>query len=137
MSFLSLFLPILLYLDKPNANLAVEITNSKNDAGKIYIALYNSSTSYMQEDKALSKKILSISNKKASANFENLTTGYYAFVFFRDENGNGKIDKNMLGIPTESYGFSNNVKGTFGAPSFEKAKFYVSSAGGKVSAKLN
>ncbi len=40
-----------------------------------------------------------------------------------DENMNGRIDYNWLGIPREGYGFSNDARGTLGAPSFEQAAF--------------
>lgn len=40
-----------------------------------------------------------------------------------DENMNGKLDTNWLGIPKEGYGFSNAAKGVVGAPSFSAASF--------------
>jgi len=40
-----------------------------------------------------------------------------------DENMNGKLDTNWLGIPKEGYGFSNNARGVAGAPSFSAASF--------------
>jgi uncharacterized protein (DUF2141 family) len=40
-----------------------------------------------------------------------------------DENMDGKLETNMLGIPTEGYGFSNDAEGTSGAPSFSAASF--------------
>jgi uncharacterized protein (DUF2141 family) len=52
-----------------------------------------------------------------------LPHGEYAIAVFVDLNGNGKMDKNFLGIPKEQYGFSNNVMGRMAAPSFEQAKF--------------
>jgi uncharacterized protein (DUF2141 family) len=39
-------------------------------------------------------------------------------IVFHDENGNGRLDKNFWGVPTEPYGFSNNAVGTLGAPRF-------------------
>ena len=54
-----------------------------------------------------------------------LPHGEYAIAVFVDANGNGKMDKNFLGIPKEQYGFSNNVMGRMAAPSFEQAKFEV------------
>ena len=51
--------------------------------------------------------------------------GEYAIAVFVDLNGNGKMDKNFLGIPKEQYGFSNNVMGRMSAPSFDQAKFMV------------
>ena len=40
-----------------------------------------------------------------------------------DANMNGKLDTNLLGIPTEGYGFSNDARGLLGAPSFSAAGF--------------
>lgn len=40
-----------------------------------------------------------------------------------DENMNGELDANWLGVPTEGYGFSNDAKGLVGAPSFSSASF--------------
>jgi uncharacterized protein (DUF2141 family) len=53
--------------------------------------------------------------------FTNLEPGRYAAVAFHDENGNGKLDKNFLGIPAEPYGFSNHAQGFLGPPSFADA----------------
>jgi small-conductance mechanosensitive channel len=53
----------------------------------------------------------------------NETPGTYALAVIHDENMNGKLDTNWLGIPIEGYGFSNGAKGLFGAPSFSAARF--------------
>ena len=58
---------------------------------------------------------------KSAVVLTNLDPGRYAIILFHDENGNGKLDKNALGVPTEPYGFSNNVRGFLGPPAFEKA----------------
>ena len=42
---------------------------------------------------------------------------------FHDENANGKIDRNFVGIPKEGYGTSNDAKGFMGPPKYEDAKF--------------
>jgi uncharacterized protein (DUF2141 family) len=55
--------------------------------------------------------------------FEKIPPGVYALSAFHDKNNNGKLDTNLLSIPTEDYGASNNARGTFGPPSFEDAKF--------------
>ncbi|MES2370531.1 DUF2141 domain-containing protein [Thiobacillus thioparus] len=36
---------------------------------------------------------------------------------------NGKLDTNLLGIPKEGYGFSNDAKASLGAPTFSAASF--------------
>jgi len=55
--------------------------------------------------------------------FESIPPGVYALSAFHDKNNNGKLDTNLLSIPTEDYGASNNARGTFGPPSFDDAKF--------------
>ena len=53
--------------------------------------------------------------------------GTYAVRVHHDANGNGELDTNMVGVPQEAFGFSNNVRGTFGPPDFEEAAFTLAS----------
>ncbi len=64
-----------------------------------------------------------IQNKQARCDFEDVPPGTYAIAAAHDENMNGKLDTNALGIPTEGYGFSNDAKGWLSAPSFSAASF--------------
>jgi len=61
--------------------------------------------------------------------------GRYAFAFLHDENENGHMDTDALGLPQEGYGFGNDARGTLGAPSFESAS-YVLTAGPPVEYSL-
>ncbi len=54
-----------------------------------------------------------------------LAPGDYAVSLVHDENGNGKLDKNLLGIPTEGVGFSQNPRLSFGPPSYAATRFDV------------
>ena len=54
-----------------------------------------------------------------------LAPGDYAVSLLHDENGNGKLDKNFLGIPTEGIGFSQNPKISFGPPTYAASHFDV------------
>ena len=58
-----------------------------------------------------------------------LTPGEWAVALTQDTNNNDKLDKNFLGIPTEPYAFSNNVRPRFAAPKFAECKFVVSGPG--------
>jgi uncharacterized protein (DUF2141 family) len=49
--------------------------------------------------------------------------GKYSIKAFHDENENSKLDTNFTGMPVELYGFSNNARGQFGPPSFERTAF--------------
>ena len=58
--------------------------------------------------------------------------GTYAAQAYADENDNGKIDRNFLGMPTEGIGFSNDAPMRFGPPSFAAAAFSLGPAGGRI-----
>lgn len=50
--------------------------------------------------------------------------GEYALLVYYDENGNGRLDENFLGIPTEPVGFSNRYRPK-GPPSYSRASFQL------------
>lgn len=51
--------------------------------------------------------------------------GRYAFAFYHDANGNRQFDRDLVGFPSEGYGFSNDVRPGFEVPPFESAAFTV------------
>ena len=55
--------------------------------------------------------------------------GAYGLALYHDENANGKIDRNGLGIPKEGFGFSNNPRIFLSAPGFAKVRFIAPSGG--------
>ncbi len=55
--------------------------------------------------------------------FCNLAPGRYAVIVFQDENDNGRLDKSLLGVSSEPYGFSNNPHAFLRSPSFDAAAF--------------
>lgn len=105
-----------------NAALSISVTNAKSNTGKIYVAIYDSETHFLKKHIAGNSQTIA---KNKTVIIFNLPKGTYAISAFHDENNNGKLDKNMLGIPKERYGFSNNVTGFMSAPSFEQAKVSV------------
>lgn len=61
--------------------------------------------------------------------------GTYSFAFLHDENENGRMDTDALGLPQEGWGFGNDARGTLSAPSFESAS-YVFSTGTPIERSL-
>jgi len=51
--------------------------------------------------------------------------GTWAVLAYQDENGNGELDRNLIGIPKEPYGFSRDARSKFGPPGFEDAAIQV------------
>ena len=67
--------------------------------------------------------------------FEGLPAGDYALQVIHDENDNGDLDKNLLGIPSEDYGFSRNPK-AWRRATFDEAKFDLAADGSEITVQL-
>jgi uncharacterized protein (DUF2141 family) len=105
-------------------SLLIENLDKRN--GKLYIGWYNQAGDFRKPDKAVLKKIVAVTGSEAvSVLFENVPPGIYAIALFLDENDNGKIDTNFIGIPREKYGFSNNVYPLMRAATFKESSFLV------------
>jgi uncharacterized protein (DUF2141 family) len=68
--------------------------------------------------------------------FNKVHAGTYGLSAFHDQNENGKLDTNFLGMPIEDYCASNNARGVFGPPSFDDAKFTFRGGTKKLEAHL-
>ncbi|WBM73460.1 DUF2141 domain-containing protein [Saprospira grandis] len=103
--------------------LIIQLESAKKVEGQIYYALYNSAQSFQKEPLAFRKAALPLKKLPLSISLAPLPPGQYALAFFQDLNGNGRLDLNFFGIPTEPYGFSNDPKILAGPPSFKAASF--------------
>lgn len=104
--------------------LTVKVEGLKTAKGVVRAALHNSADAFpMKEDKAVKKVEAKIENGGATVVFTGLDAGTYAVALYQDENSNGKLDANFLGIPKEPAGVSNNPKARMGPPRFGDAKF--------------
>jgi uncharacterized protein (DUF2141 family) len=93
------------------------------------VALANSEETYNGEgDSAIATMKTAVVNQKVEVVFMNLPHGWYGVSIYHDENANGKMDKYIMGIPKEAYGFSNDARGVFGKPSYKEVKFPLKSA---------
>ena len=88
------------------------------------VALYNTKETFLS-DKMIQGLTLRYSNGKCTGTFADVPFGKYAVSIFFDENQNGELDTNWLGIPKEPFGFSNNPPMRFGPPSYEDAIFSI------------
>jgi len=105
--------------------LIVNVTNFKNNQGKVMIGIYIGQENFMK--KSVFRKSSTIQDNSAKVVFENLPSGEYAISLYHDENENNKLDTGWFGIPNEGYGCSNNAKGMMGPPKYEDAKFQLTS----------
>lgn len=113
----------------------VEITGARNDKGQVSCALFASGNGFPGKvENAVAHTHSAISNGSAVCEFADIAPGRYAVSVFHDENSNGKMDTNFIGMPKEGVGSSNDAKGLMGPPKFDAAAFQY--AGEKLELKI-
>ena len=102
----------------------MRVVKLRNSTGQVICTLFNSPAAFPSDsNKAVGQMAVPIKDDAAVCSFGGLAPGTYALVTFHDENGNGKFDRNWLGMPKEGFAFSNNVRPVFSPPSFKAAAF--------------
>jgi uncharacterized protein (DUF2141 family) len=114
--------------------LILKLNNLKSDKGSIAVAVFNKSESFPKKAQdAVFKSFTKTTNFPLNIK---VPKGEYAISIFHDKNDNQKLDTNFIGIPKEAFGFSNDVMGLMGPPSFDEAKFSVYDDKSTISIKL-
>lgn len=109
------------FLWAENLVLEVEATGFSGD-GTAYVLLFEDGQKFNAKCKDCLSKQVEIKNNQINVVFDSLAVNDYAIMIYHDENDNGKMDTNFIGIPKEGVGVSNN---TGGIPSFKKSKLLV------------
>ena len=119
------------------AELAVTIDGGRSGDGQFRVALFENASGFPSGPEAPAKS-QSVTAQEGAIGIDiaDLNPGIYAVAVYHDENGNGELDKNLLGIPTEGYGFSNNARGLMGPPSFEDAAITLEGASQSIAISL-
>jgi uncharacterized protein (DUF2141 family) len=118
-------IPIIAFAQSPCPGIHVKVLNIRNSTGTVACALFESSVGFPTEflRSATNVMVIKIRKTQARCDFEDIPPGTYAIGVIHDENMNGKLDTNFLGIPTEGYGFSKDAKALIRVPSFSAASF--------------
>ena len=106
-------------------SLTVKVTGIENYNGEIELALYKDPKKFAKVGQTYRLVRMKPDNSTLTYEFKNLDQGKYAVCLFHDENNNKICDKNFLGIPTEAYAFSNNIRPRFSVPTFEECSTYL------------
>lgn len=101
--------------------LTIEVSGIAPNRGQVYLALYDQAEAFPITGRQRMSQVLAPEDSHLTVHFRDLLPGKYAVAAFQDVNGNGKLDKNFIGIPKEPYGFSNGARGTAGPPKFTDA----------------
>lgn len=131
-----------------SAELRLTIKGVHSDNGELLVGLYDNADGFRHAvANAATRGLLPDSGRligtairaqrgTESTVFTQLVPGRYAIIVIHDENDNGRLDKNALGVPTEGYGFGNDARGFLSAPSFDAAAITVGDTNASTSITL-
>jgi uncharacterized protein (DUF2141 family) len=120
------------------ATLVMTISNIKTDVGQINVAVYDNEDAWLGDDVVAGQTLVvaeAISDGVIVAEIE-LEPGNYAVSVHHDDNDNGKMDTNFIGIPKEPIGLSNGAVAKFGPPKYKDAVFAVAADGTEMPIRL-
>ena len=112
------------------ADLAVEVQGVRSGDGRLFVAVHSPETrGTFPADAGM---VAGLQQRAHSGTIRfvlrDLPSGRYAVAAFHDENGNGELDTNLVGIPSEGMGFANDPPSEFGPPDFESAALTLGDA---------
>ena len=108
------------------ADLNIRVDDVPSAQGTIMVAVYDAAGFLKRPVKAASALAAA---GPVELVIKDLPPGDYGIALFHDANGNGKMDRNLIGIPTEDHAFSNNARGHMGPPTFEQVRFTLPAEG--------
>ncbi|MEO8018648.1 MAG: DUF2141 domain-containing protein [Pseudomonadota bacterium] len=107
-------------------DLTVKITDIRATKGTLMVSVANTEAAWNNQEKPVAAQKIGATDKEIVLHFK-LPAGSYAVQVMHDENDNGKLDSNFMGIPSEGYGFSNNPQ-VMRRANFSESKFEVTDA---------
>jgi len=117
--------PAITFAQSSCPGIHVRILDIRNSTGAVACALFKTPegfpTKFLQS--ATNIIMTKVQDTEARCDFVDIPPGTYSLAVIHDENMDGKLGTNGIGIPTEGYGFSNGASALMGAPSFEAARF--------------
>jgi uncharacterized protein (DUF2141 family) len=106
------------------ADISMQVENITDIRGTLMWSVFDSSETYAADAAPVIAGRSRVMGDSIRVTLHGLPPGRYAVKLFHDANDNGEMDSNLLGLPQEGYGFSNNA-GSFGPASFSDAMVEV------------
>lgn len=117
------------------SNLVVEVDRLSSQTGEACFKLFSGSQGFpYSNESAIKRQCVKITDNSLTLALKNIPSGSYAVSIFHDLNGDRKLNRNSLGMPTEGYGFSNNPVVRNAPPDYGECLFLV--AGSNTNIKI-
>lgn len=108
---------------EPGSSLSFTISNITSVTGPLMIEVMASEASFQGDEPAIANMILPAQLGEVAVHIDQFPAGEYAIRVMQDLDNNGELNTNMLGLPREPWGMSNNAAGSFGPPKWQDARF--------------
>ena len=118
-----------------DGGLVVTISDIRRPGGHLLVSVESSAEGWSADGKSVAVARIAAQAGEVVQRFDDLPPGHYAVQVMHDENDNGKLDSNFLGIPSEGYGFSQNP-GVMRRATFEEARFELPAEGAEILVRL-
>lgn len=119
------------------AELKITVRQVLPQQGEVLVALYDTAEGWPDQPRPTqTAQRLKADGDTMTLTFSELTPGRWAVMVLQDLNGNGRVDKNFVGLPKEPYGASNNRLPRMAPPAFADALVDVGPTGADVIIEL-
>ena len=119
------------------ADLEITIRNVLPGQGELRIALFDTADGFPNEPASTQPTLRQRADgDTVRVRFPGMPQGRWAVMVLQDLNGNGRIDSNLLGMPREPYGASNNRLPALSPPRFEEALVTLGPQGAQIQIDL-
>lgn len=111
------------HADEAGAEIVASVSGLRSTRGVVRIALYATHGDWLSHERTLASCEAAVVGDEASCSLVHHARGTYAIALLHDEDGDGDMDRDFIGLPQEGYGFSSGARPGLGPPSFEDASF--------------
>jgi len=106
------------------ASLEVTVEGLRSDQGQLMVLVFQRDDGFPSNvDGSSHQQLVPVDGTAVTFRIEGLAVTPAAISVVHDEDGDGELDTNLLGIPKEGVGTSNNPKPRFGPPRYADAVF--------------
>lgn len=120
----------------PPVKVTIHVTDLRNHKGQLIFGIFKTKDGFpSKQEKSVNWQVTKIDQDKVVFVAE-LPPGEYGASVLHDENGDNDLDTNLIGIPTEGYGVTNNPKPKFRAATFKESVFTLPADGAELTISM-
>jgi uncharacterized protein (DUF2141 family) len=122
---------------KGDTRIDVQVTGMRSSNGQVVVTLYpDDARRFLASHGKLLRQRLPTKAPTTLSCFLVPKPGFYAIAIYHDENGDQDFNRNLIGMPNEGFGFSNDAPTKIGLPSFDSVRFRANAGETRLAIKL-